>query len=146
MKLLHMLIKRIERNLMQNHNSAISLDMVLMIWVIGYGMLITIKSLEVEMLYSMRKVCIKIGCKRLRNPTLYLLKMLINIRVLIIIMFQHLHHKHLKLYHLEDLQGPENLLNDILQLFIMCFILMVVNLNVLMKLCRVVHRLSGSML
>ena len=145
MKLLHMLIKRIERNLMQNHKNAISLDMVLMVWVIGYGMLIATKSLEVEMLYSMRKACIKIGCKRLRNLHLYLLKMLINIRVLII-MFKHLHHKHLKLYLLESLQGLENLLNNILHLFIMCFILMVVNLNVLMKLCRVVHRLSGSLL
>ena len=146
MKHLHMLIKNIERNLMQSHKNAISLDMVLMVWVIDYGMLIITKSLEVEMLYSMRKVCIKIGCKRLRNPSLYLLKMLINIRVLLIIMFKYLHHKHLKLYLLEGLKGLGNLLNNILQLFIMCFILMVVNLSVLMKLCRVVHRLSGSML
>ena len=142
MKHLHMLINNIERNLMQNHKNATSLDMVLMVWVIAYGILIITKSLEVEMLYSMRKACIKIGCKRLRNLNLYLLKMLINIRVLII-MFKHLH---LKLYLLEGLQGLENPLNDILQLFIMCFILMVVNLNVLMKLCKVVHRLSGSML
>ena len=108
-----MLIKRIEINLMQNHKNAILLDMVLMIWDIGYEMLITIKSLEVKMLYSMRKACIKIGCKRLKNPSLYRLKMLINIKVQMI-MFKHLHHKHLKLYDLEGLQGLENLLNDIL--------------------------------
>jgi hypothetical protein len=60
---LSILIKKIEQSLRQNPRSVPLLDMVLMILVIAYGIMKIIKSLGVEMSYSMRRSCTKISCK-----------------------------------------------------------------------------------
>jgi hypothetical protein len=62
-KHLSTLLKKIEQSLRKNPRSVSLLDTVLMILVISYGIMKITKSLGVEMSYSMRRSCTKIGSK-----------------------------------------------------------------------------------
>jgi hypothetical protein len=62
-KHLSILIKKIEQSFRKNPRSVPLLDTVLMILVISYGIMKITKSLGVEMSYSMRRSCTKIGCR-----------------------------------------------------------------------------------
>jgi hypothetical protein len=57
------LIKKIEIRLKKNPRSVHLMDTILMILVIDYGIMKITKSLGVEILYSMRRSCTKIGFK-----------------------------------------------------------------------------------
>jgi hypothetical protein len=62
-KHLSILIKKIEQSLRKNPRSVPLLDIVLMILVISYRIMKIIKSLGVEMWYSMKRSCAKISCR-----------------------------------------------------------------------------------
>jgi hypothetical protein len=62
-KHLSILIKKIEQSLRKIPRSVTLLDTMLMILVITYGIMKIIKSLGVEISYSMRRSCTKISCR-----------------------------------------------------------------------------------
>jgi hypothetical protein len=62
-KNLSILINKIEQSLRKNPRSVPLLDTVLMILVIAYGIMKIKKSLGLEIPYSMRRLCTKIGCR-----------------------------------------------------------------------------------
>jgi hypothetical protein len=62
-KHLSILIKKIEQSLRKNPRSVPLLDTMLMILVIAYRIMKIIKSLGLEMSYSMRRSCTKISCR-----------------------------------------------------------------------------------
>jgi hypothetical protein len=60
---LSILIKKIEQSLRKNPRSVPLLDMMLMAFVISYGIMKFKKSLGLEMPYSMRRSCTNISCR-----------------------------------------------------------------------------------